>query len=70
MERVAVSSSNLVSVGYEEGAQTLEVEFKQGRVYQYYGVPQPLHEALMTAPSVGTFFNANIRNAFPCDQVG
>lgn len=67
---MAVSSSNLVSVGYEESTQTLEVEFKEGRVYQYFGVPAPLHDQLIGATSVGKFFNGNIRDVFPHEQVG
>ncbi len=70
MERVPVSSSNLASVGYEDETQTLEVEFLKTGIYQYFGVPAPLHEALMGASSVGSFFNANIRNNFPNQKVG
>lgn len=69
MERQPVSSSNLVSVGYEDTSETLEVEFKNGNIYQYYNVPQVMFETLMQAPSVGAFFNANIRNAFACAKV-
>jgi hypothetical protein len=68
MERVPVSSSNLISVGYEPSSEILEVEFKGG-VYQYYNVPQFMHEELMQAPSIGIFFNANIKNAYACAKV-
>jgi hypothetical protein len=64
MDRHPVNSSNLHSIGYNSDSETLEVEFKNGHVYEYYNVPQFMHEQLMQAPSVGTFFNANIRNAF------
>jgi hypothetical protein len=70
MERAPVSSSNLVSVGYDEVSQTLEVEFMRGTIYRYFGVPKVLHESLIAASSVGKFFNANIRDVFPCEQVG
>jgi KTSC domain len=69
MERTPVSSSSLASVGYAEETQTLEVEFKRGTVYQYFGVPRALHRALLDAPSVGQFFNANIRDVFPFDEI-
>jgi hypothetical protein len=68
MERVPVSSSNLVSVGYETASETLEVEFKSG-VYQYYNVPSFMHEQLMQATSIGTFFNKNIKDAYACSKV-
>ena len=68
MDRVPVSSSNLVSVGYEPASETLEVEFRHG-VYQYYNVPQIVYEQLMHAPSIGSFFSTNIRNAFAYSRV-
>lgn len=67
MERIPVSSSNLASVGYQDGI--LEVAFKSGSVYQYTGVPKSVYEALMSAPSHGKFFAAFIRNNYPYRQV-
>ncbi len=69
MDREPVSSSNLVSVGYNPDSETLEVEFKSGLIYEYYNVPQFMHERLMQAPSIGTFFNAEIRNCFAASKV-
>ena len=70
MLRQSVASTNLQSVGYDEGTQTLEVQFVNGRVYQYYGVPENMHTQLMQAPSKGQFFNAYIRNSYPFSRVG
>lgn len=67
MECIPVSSSNLASVGYQDGI--LEVAFKSGSVYQYTGVPESVYEALMSAPSHGKFFAAFIRNNYPYRQV-
>ena len=39
MERKNVVSSNIKSIGYDESAMVLEVEFNNGAVYQYYNVP-------------------------------
>ena len=69
MEREPVYSSNLASVGYDQNSETLEVEFKNGRVYEYYNVPNFIHERLMQANSMGQFFNAEIRDAFGCSQI-
>jgi hypothetical protein len=62
--RTPVDSSNLVSVGYDANSETLEVEFKSGHVYQYFGVSAAEHQALCGADSVGEYFAANIRNAY------
>ena len=69
MDRQPVTSSNLLSVGYDAGAETLEVEFHKTGVYQYYNVPQFMHERLMAADSIGTFFNANIKNSYACSKM-
>ena len=69
MERQPVSSSTIASVGYDPGSETLEIEFLNTRIYQYYNVPQFMHERLMEAPSAGQFFNAEIKNAYACNQV-
>ncbi|MGE6126507.1 KTSC domain-containing protein [Aeromonas rivipollensis] len=69
MERIAVNSSNLASVGYENNSLTLEVEFLHGGTYQYYGVTEDVYTALMNADSVGSFFSRNIRNNYPTQKI-
>lgn len=64
MERQAVSSSNVASVGYDPNSLTLEVEFHDGNVYQYFDVPQHLADGLIGAASVGSFLNQNIKGSF------
>jgi len=61
MDRIPVSSSNVSSVGYDPGSKTLEVEYNNGEVYQYDGVPQDRYEELMAATSKGRFLNAVIK---------
>lgn len=69
MEREPVSSSNLASVGYNPDSETLEVEFKNGNIYEYYNVPLFMHERLMQAGSVGTFFNAEIKDNYAWSKI-
>ncbi len=64
MERTPVTSADLCSVGYDEESMTLEIEFKKGAVYQYNGVPREEYQNLMSAPSHGRYFNANIKNRY------
>lgn len=70
MSKQPVSSSAIVSIGYDPEAETLEVEFGSGRVYQYYGVPSKLHEQIMQAPSKGQFLNTHIKNFYSFSRVG
>lgn len=64
MQRVQVDSSSISEVGYDQQFSTLEVLFSDGKLYQYFDVPQHVHEALMTAPSVGKFFSKEIRGVY------
>ncbi len=69
MEREFVSSSTIVSVGYDAAAETLEIEFKNGGIYQYYNVPAPVHQQFMESGSKGQFHHQYIKNAFPFSRV-
>lgn len=65
MERQPVTSGNLAEVGYDPELETLEVQFRHGGVYQYFNVPPFMNERLMTADSLGRFFNAEIKGHYP-----
>ena len=69
MDRVSVSSSNVVSVGYDAGSSTLEVEFKDGSIYQYHSVPSEHFDAMLSAESVGKYLNANIKHKYRYTKV-
>jgi hypothetical protein len=69
MDREATASSTIGSIGYDQQSETLEVEFLNGSVYQYYNVPLALFEAFKSAPSKGQFLNTMIRNAYPYSRV-
>ena len=54
MKRQKVESTNLASIGYEDGV--LEIQFQKGLVYQYFDVPDSVHEELMESESIGKSF--------------
>lgn len=60
--RTPVTSSNLAEVGYGEDSRTLEVLFTNGGHYVYANVPPELHQQLMAAESIGSFFAQHIRS--------
>ncbi|CAM5193962.1 KTSC domain-containing protein OS=Bosea thiooxidans OX=53254 GN=SAMN05660750_04307 PE=4 SV=1 [Bosea thiooxidans] len=70
MDRQLVASTNIASVGYDAESETLEVEFSNGTVYQYYNVGADLYEQFMQSASKGQFLNTYIRNAYPYSRVG
>lgn len=49
MKRTVVQSSNLLSVGYDERTLTLEIEFRDGCIYQYTRIPKQVYVELMSA---------------------
>jgi hypothetical protein len=70
MERTPVSSSALVSVGYDARTLELELEFRGGRVYRYRGVPSDVHQFLLRTPDQGSYVNRVIARAFAYSEVG
>ncbi len=65
MNTTAVESTTLTTVAYDDARKLLQLEFRSRAVYQYFGVPAPVHEALLRAPSKGSYFNRAIRGQFP-----
>ncbi|RYZ92653.1 MAG: KTSC domain-containing protein [Proteobacteria bacterium] len=63
MNRKTVKSSNLESVGYDANSNTLEIEFKDGDVYQYFDVPERIYTGLMNAASHGSYFDRFVKKA-------
>lgn len=51
MQRHYVSSSRISSVGWENN--TLEVEFTNGAIYQYYNVSQTKYNSFINSSSLG-----------------
>ncbi len=64
MTRTRVRSSNLRSVGYDDGSRMLEVEFRGGGVYQYFRVPPEVFAELMAADSLGRYLNENVKEVY------
>lgn len=64
MERKRVNSSKIRSVGYDPRAQSLEIEFSDGRISAYTGVSPEVHRRLMAAPSAASFSRIRSRTNF------
>ena len=67
--RVHLESSALAAVSFSPESNVLEVEFRDGHVYEYVGVSCSLYEQLLTAPSKGAFLVRFIRDCFPYQRV-
>lgn len=69
MERELVASSTILSAGYEAASETLEIEFKNGGIYQYYNVPESIYQSFATSDSKGKFLHVYIKPTYPCSRV-
>ena len=61
-----VSSSNIESVGYEDG--TMHVKFRSGKTYVFAEVPAEAHAAFVGAQSVGKHFAVHIKGKYAGSQ--
>lgn len=68
MERRAVSSSSVASVGWDPSTRMLEIEFTSGRIYRYFDVPEIVHAGLVRAKSIGQFLNERIRDRYHFEE--
>ncbi|BAY64549.1 hypothetical protein NIES22_46480 [Calothrix brevissima NIES-22] len=64
-----VSSSMAASIAYDSHEQTLQVEFKNGEVYEYFGVDEETWEDFSSADSIGSFYNDYIKGQFDCERI-
>lgn len=60
-----VDSTSIEAIGYDPGSRELHVRFLQsGRTYAYFDVDETVYEEFRQAPSIGQFFNANIKGVY------
>ena len=64
IETKPVESSNLAAIGYDAATKTLQVDFKNGKRWQYQNVPSELFVEFSKADSVGKFFATRIKSEF------
>jgi len=69
IDRKPVNSTNIVSVGYDDPTNTLDVEFYSGTLYRYADVPRNVYERLISAESVGSFFQQNVKKTFQYKRI-
>lgn len=61
---ISVNSTLLASMSYEADAALLHLEFRDGSLYCYFGVPGDIYDGLLAANSKGNYFNRQIRGTF------
>lgn len=63
-EPVLLQSTTLASASYDQQQSLLQLEFRNGAIYQYFQVPANRYRDLLNADSKGSYFNRCIRDRF------
>jgi hypothetical protein len=64
-----VVSTEIEWIGYEPRRDMLQVEFIEGRIYQYDHVPERIYQEFLSADSYGRYFETNIKYRYPSRRV-
>jgi len=66
---IAVSSSQISEIGYDEPNQDLYVTFKNGTTYKYFNVPFGVYQLLLNATSIGKTLNEIVKGRYSSTKV-
>ena len=69
MERRRINATNMRAVGYDPSARALEIEFTNGNILRYSGVPAEVHRRLVSAASPASYWRDNIEEEYPAQRV-
>lgn len=59
----------IMSVGYDAQTAVLEIEFRNGRTYRYFDVPEFLYRGFVLTGSKGQYFTRRIDSRFRFEEV-
>ena len=65
IDMIYVDSSSIEAVDYDPKSMELHVQFLKTGLYVYRDVPQHIFDELLNADSKGSYFNRNIKPAYP-----
>lgn len=65
---IPLNSSNLSAAEYDGPSRTLTIQFVDGSIYKYSGVPEATAAGLFSAPSKGQYFHRAIKGIYPYEQ--
>lgn len=66
---IPIESTAIARVGYDSRKRTLRLEYRNGRIYDYFDVPPEVHKELLSADSAGEFVNLEIKPNYDCSEV-
>jgi hypothetical protein len=69
MHRTPVTSSNILSIGYDSQSRILEIEFVKTGIYCYEQVPLEIYKEFLNAESCGKYFEKKIKSNFTFTKI-
>lgn len=66
MDMIRVSSSAIITIGYDASTRRMKIQFVEGHTYDFCGVPESVFSGLLRASSKGTYYNDHIRDRYQC----
>ena len=64
----AGQSSNVAMVKYFPIVEHLDITFRNGATYRYFGVPASIYSNASQASSIGSYVSQSIKNDFKCEK--
>lgn len=61
-----VTSSAIEAVGYDRPTRRMRIRFTGGNEYDFCGVPEHVYQDLLSASSIGAYYNEYIKDRYPC----
>lgn len=68
MERRRLNSTKLRGAGFDEPTKRLEIEFADGSVRVFKGVPTEVWRRLVSAPNPAAFYEDRIAEEYPVER--
>ncbi|MDF7810878.1 KTSC domain-containing protein [Hymenobacter sp. YC55] len=70
MQRRPIRSTSLKAVGYDAATLTLEIEYRNGSLVRYIGVPETMYQALLAVAGKALFVEQVVeRGGYEREQV-
>ena len=67
--RIPVDSTSIAAIAFSAELNIMDVAFHRGATYRYSLVPGEVFSAFINAPSKGGYFNAQVRDRYPCRKL-
>lgn len=69
MEMKKVNAGKLRAIGYDASPRVLRVEFDDGKIIEYAGVPQETFRRLSGSGSMWSYFRDNVEEEYAARRV-